>query len=67
MAQIEGNNNNFYVRLIINRKIVLVLDICGVMMVLDDQPQGYPQSIANVVAKKRILNLLKSDCCCVMD
>ena len=67
MAQIEGNNNNFYVRLIINLQIVLVFDICGVAMVLDDLPQRYPQSIANVVAKKRILNLRKIDCCCVID
>jgi hypothetical protein len=44
----------------------MVFDICGVMIMLVDQPQGYPDSIENFDTKKRILKLLKSVCYCVM-
>jgi hypothetical protein len=36
------------------------------MIMVVDQPQWYPDSIENFHAKRRILKLLKSDCCCVI-
>jgi hypothetical protein len=47
----------------INLKIGLIADICGLMIGLLDQPH----SIEIFDPKTKILKLLKSDCCCVMD
>jgi hypothetical protein len=59
----ESNVNTFTAA--INLEIGLIADNCGLMSVLLDQPNTRVVPLDQAIA--RILKLLKSDCCCVVD